>query len=358
MNRLKLAVIGTGALGRHHARILSNMTDVELVAAVDPHEANGRAVADACGTTWLADYRSLWGRIDAAVIVVPTSLHLAVAKDFLARKIPLLVEKPLASTVAEGRQLVDLAREHCAVLQVGHVERFNPAIQTAWQNVDAPRYIRAERLSPYSFRSIDIGVTHDLMIHDLDLLLSRVSAPLRTLEAWGVCLMGGREDIVQARLVFENGCIADLSASRVHPEARRAFHVWSADGCVSADLNAKKVTRYAVTPALRYGRSPVELARQPGADIAALKQQVFEKWIDVAELDVPEQDALTAELTHFLSCVRTGEAPLVDGEQGLQALELAEKIVASVDAHQWDGTTEGRTGPHLLPFATPNRRAA
>ncbi|MEX1228854.1 MAG: Gfo/Idh/MocA family oxidoreductase [Planctomycetaceae bacterium] len=358
MSRLRLAVIGTGALGRHHARILSNMPDVELVAAVDPNETNGRAVADACHTQWLPEYGSLWGRIDAAVVVVPTSLHLAVARDFISRGISLLVEKPLAGTALQGRELVDLSRRHHTILQVGHVERFNPAIQTVWKNVDAPRYIRAERLSPYSFRSIDIGVTHDLMIHDLDLLLSQVSAPLRKIEAWGICLMGGREDVVQARLVFENGCIADLSASRVHPEARRAFHVWSAQGCISADLNSKKVTRYAVTPSLMYGRSPVEQARDAGADISLLKQQVFDKWIEVTELDVPEQDALTAELSHFLKCVRTGETPLVDGEQGLRALELAEQIVAAVDAHQWDGDSQGRVGPHLLPFELPERRAA
>ena len=358
MNRLRLAVIGTGALGRHHARILSNMSDVELVAAVDPNEANGRAVADACGTTWLADYSSLWGRIDAAVVVVPTTLHLAVARDFISRGIPLLVEKPLAATVEQGRELVELSRRHNTILQVGHVERFNPAIQTAWRNVDAPRYIRAERLSPYSFRSIDIGVTHDLMIHDLDLLLSQVTAPLRKLEAWGICLMGGREDIVQARLFFENGCIADLSASRVHPEARRAFHIWSAQSCISADLNAKKVTRYAVTPSLMYGQSPVEQARTAGADISQLKQQVFDKWINVTELEVQDHDALTAELSHFLHCVRTSESPLVDGEQGLRALELAEQIVAAVEVHQWDGDSRGRIGPHLLPFEMPTRRAA
>ncbi|MFN0197576.1 MAG: Gfo/Idh/MocA family oxidoreductase [Planctomycetaceae bacterium] len=358
MNRLKLAVIGTGALGRHHARILSHMPDVELVAAVEPNPEIGKPVAEACRTEWLPDYNSIFERIDAAVVVVPTALHLRVAREFLSRGVHLLVEKPLASTVEQGRELVELAREHNAVLQVGHVERFNPALQVAWDHIDDPKYIRAERLSPYSFRSTDIGVTHDLMIHDLDLILSRVHSPIRRVDAFGVCLMGGREDLVQARLTFENGCVADLTASRVHPEAKRALHAWSANGCVSVDLTTKRVTQYSISPQLRYGVSPLDQSRQPGVDLALLKQQVFGEWIDVAELEVPEQDALTAELSHFLDCVRRGTTPLVDGVAGLKALELAEQIVAEVGRHQWDGHATGAIGPHLLPFAKPKRHAA
>src|SRR5262245_44022029 len=208
---LRLAVIGVGALGRHHARILSKMDGVKLVAVADPRPQQAQAVAESCGCDWTTDYRTLFGRIDAASIVVPTSLHRTVAAELLQRTIPVLVEKPLAPTVEDGQILVRLAAEHRVPLQVGHIERFNPAFQQLASACGSPRYIRAERFSPYAFRSMDIGAVLDLMIHDIDLTLSLVRSPLVDIQAFGLCLVGGHEDCVQARLTFANGCIADLT---------------------------------------------------------------------------------------------------------------------------------------------------
>jgi len=345
MKKLRMAVVGVGALGRHHARILSELESVDLVAVADTRPEIGRDIAERCRTRWVADYHDILGEVDAVSIVVPTCEHLSVAADFLQRGLPVLLEKPLALNVEQGRILVKLAESRQTILQVGHIERFNAATQAAWPLVHAPKYIRAERWSSYPFRSMDIGVVHDLMIHDIDLVLQMVNAPLRRVEAFGIGIMGAHEDAVQARLFFENGCIADLSASRINPSPRRAMQVWSADGCVSIDFSNGEVIAYNHSDLLRYGTSPVERARQPGADIEQLKRDVFGTFIKLHRPVVEPQDALTAELRSFIDCVVEKKTPLVDGAQALQAMMVAGEVLDSVAAHQWDGHAAGAIGP-------------
>ncbi|MBW3540497.1 MAG: Gfo/Idh/MocA family oxidoreductase [Planctomycetes bacterium] len=223
MSSIRVGVVGVGALGRHHARILAGLEGVELVAVADSREDVGRRVAADCGTRWVSDYRELIGEIDACSIAVPTRAHFAVAAEFLRRGVPAMVEKPLAADLEEAQWLVRLAEGTGSVLQVGHVERFNPAFETAAALCGTPKYIRAERVSPYAFRSTDIGAVHDLMIHDLDLILSLVESPLERVEAFGISVLGGHEDCAQARLVFADGCIADVTANRVCPSAKRTM---------------------------------------------------------------------------------------------------------------------------------------
>jgi predicted dehydrogenase len=358
MSSLRVGVVGVGALGRHHARILSEMPDVKLTAVADSHVQRGQEVAAKCRTRWVADYRDLLTEVDAASVVVPTLAHLPVAAEFLRRGVPVLVEKPLADTLSAARELVSLAERHDAILQVGHIERFNPAWQAALPWLAAPKYVRAERLSPFTFRSTDIGVVLDLMIHDLDLVLSIVRSPLHSVEAFGVALMGPHEDMVQARLRFQNGCIADLTASRLHPQARRSMQVWSRSGCVSVDLHQRTVARFSPAAALRHGESPIARAQRPGADLEALKNSVFGQWIETADAAVPHQDALTAELTSFLDCVRQQRRPIVDGETALSALVAADRVLQQVDAHPWDGHPGGAIGPHVVGApAQPLRKA-
>ncbi len=344
MTRLRVAVIGVGALGRHHARILSQLPDVELVGVADPNSESGRTVAESAGTKWFSDHRSLLDAVEAVTIAVPTCFHLRVAADFLQCGIPTLVEKPLAADLCEAVQLVKLAEQSGATLQVGHVERFNPAFQTAARLCDQPKYIRCERLSPFSFRSTDIGVVHDLMIHDLDLVLSLVGSPVARVEAFGFALMGDHEDAVQARLTFENGCVADLSASRLHPTARRDATIWTTGSCLSIDFASREVTAYAPSPRLLFGMSPVETARQPGADLARLRQDVFGSMIEVRKAPVPTQDPLTMELQEFLACVRSGSTPTVTGAIALEALQVADRVLQSVAAQR---TSRGKI--HLVP---------
>lgn len=349
MSRVRMAVIGVGALGRHHARILKSMKRVELVAVVDQHEERGREAAAKHATRWVADYRDLYDEVDAVSIVVPTVAHGDVAGDFLKQGIPVFVEKPLADTVATAKRLVNLAEQQGVALQVGHVERFNPAWEAARPYCLTPKYIRAERFSPFTFRSTDIGVVLDMMVHDIDLISSLVGCPVRDVQAFGVTLMGPYEDAVQARLVFENGCVADLSASRVNPEVKRTMQVWSHQGCVTIDMQQRTVSRMAPSASLLTGPSPVQLAQQPGADLESLKARVFGEFLQTESIEVRPGDALIAELASFANCVRTKLRPHVDGQQALQAIQIADAINRRVAAHQWDGHGQGNIGPQRRP---------
>ncbi|HWL10470.1 MAG TPA: Gfo/Idh/MocA family oxidoreductase [Planctomicrobium sp.] len=347
-DRIRVAVVGVGALGRHHARILSQMPEAELVAVSDANEQQGLSVAESCGCDWTGDYRSLFSKVDAVSIVVPTFLHREIAGEFLSRGIPVLVEKPLTANVADGAELVQMAKEKNIPLQVGHIERFNPAFQAAADRIRNPKYLRCERVSPYAFRSMDIGAVHDLMIHDIELTLALVGEMPSQVEAFGVSLVGGQEDTVQARLKFPGGCIADITANRVAPGFTRSLQCWSETGCVVADLNARSVTSFSPGDAMRNGELPFELVQQRKADAATLKPEIFTRFIQQEQFNCSDADALTAELRSFLSCLRTGQTPLVSGQQGLAALQVAEAILESVQQHAWDGTDAGRCGPNAL----------
>lgn len=348
MTSLRYMVVGVGALGRHHARIAQQLDGVDLVAVADPNEQQGRAVADERGTRWVADYRELLEEVDAVSIVVPTFLHRHVATTCLAAGVPSLVEKPLAGTVRDGRVIADTAAAHHVLLQVGHIERFNPAFREAQSRTTEPKYIRAERFSPYAFRSTDIGAVHDLMIHDIDLVLTLARSTVCRVEAFGICVLGGHEDTVNARLTFASGCVADLTANRVSPRFRRHLHIWSQSGCLDADLQTRELTHYRPSDRLLDGELPCELSRQPGADIAALKDAVFGEYIEVETPLLPEVDQLTAEISSFVTAIRSGAAPAVDGAAGLAALDVADRVVAAVAKHQWSATPEGLCGPHVL----------
>jgi len=359
MSEFHIAVIGVGALGRHHARILSEMPGVHLVAVVDPNPQNGKKVAEAHGARWLPDYHLLLDEncpLDGVCVAVPTSHHCAIASEFLRRRIPTFIEKPIAANVEQAELLTALAERHHAVLQVGHVERFNPAMTAGRPYCDSPTYIHAERLSPFSYRSTDIGVIHDLMIHDIDLVLSLVDSDVVHVEALGIGLMGTLEDSVRARLQFANGCIADLVANRVNPQAKRAMDVWSGSRRTLIDFGSREVIHYRPSETLLFGTPPVERAAQPGADIEQLKRDVFGTFLEVTEPEVKSDDALTAELAHFIEAVLTESRPECDGVQALNAMKVAEQIQQKVNSHQWDGHSQGKVGPHFR-LAAERKRA-
>lgn len=359
MKRWNLAVVGVGALGKHHARILAGFDTVQLTAVAEPNTTLGRQVAEQHRTRWVADYRDVLGEIDAAVIAAPTAVHRLIATDFLRRGIPVFIEKPIALNLAETESLIALARTHQTWLQVGHVERFNPAFAAALPLLREPRYLRAERYSPYAFRSMDIGVIHDVMIHDLDLALACVRSPVQKVEAFGVSILGGHEDCAQARLWFENGCIADLSANRVSPNTQRTWQAWSANGCVQLDLANRTVTAFERSDLLKSGPSLQARAREPGVDVNQLKAEVFGKYVTVSQPEVVAGDALTAELAAFVDSLQTGKAPLVGAEQALQVMSLAEQIHSAVQQHSWNGAaSSGPVGPFLTPAAPTTLRLA
>jgi predicted dehydrogenase len=337
-----MAVIGTGALGRHHARILSQMAGVDLVAVADANAAAAAKVAEDCGTRATSDFRELLSEVQAVVVAVPTFAHRTVAADFLSAGVNVLVEKPIGSTVEEARELVEIARECGRVLAVGHVERFNPALAVARTFITTPKYLRIERLAPFSFRSTDIGAVHDLMIHDIDLALSLVAVPVADVQAFGTSILTDREDCVQARLTFANGTVADLTANRVSPIVSRKLQAWTAEGCTQVDLASREVVQYSRGARLRYGKSPLDRAREPGADIEQLKQEIFGSYIELKKPAVAACDQLTEELRSFADCVRTGKRPVVDGDAALAAMEIASQVLERVAAAPWNFANMGK----------------
>ncbi len=347
MKRLRMAVVGVGHLGKEHARILAGLPDVDLVGVADVNTEQAQNVARRLGTQAYSDYWPLLNLVDAASIVVPTSLHAPVAREFLRRGIPLLVEKPLARSVAEAEELVSLADRAGAALQVGHIERFNPAYEELRRRPLQPHFIRAQRLGPFTGRSTDIGVIFDLMIHDLDLLLDLVGAPVRSVAALGLSVFGGHEDVANARLEFSNGCIAEVTASRASPVAVRQMQVWAGEGYADLDLAQRRLTLVQPTEHVRqHGLDPTRL---DAASRARLREELFGRHLELCSIDGKARDQLTAELEHFVQCVQTGATPRVSGSDGCAAVAVAEKILTQVRAHCWDGTLAGPRGPHQVP---------
>jgi predicted dehydrogenase len=347
MKRLRMAVIGVGHLGKEHARILAGLPQVQLVGVADVNLEQAQNVARRLGTQAFSDYWPLLNLVDAASIVVPTSLHAPVAREFLRRGIPLLIEKPLVASVAEADELVDLAERNGAVLQVGHIERFNPAYQELRRRPLQPHFIRAQRMGPFTGRSTDIGVVFDLMIHDLDLLLDLVGAPVRSVSALGLSVFGGQEDVANARLEFVNGCVAEVTASRASPVATRQMQVWSAEGYAEVDLGQRRLTL--VQPSAHVRAHGLDPARLDPASRARLREELFGRHLEMCTLEGKAQDQLTAELEHFVACVHSGETPLVSGTDARAAVAVAESILKEVRGHRWDGTQAGPHGPLELP---------
>ena len=347
MNPLRVAVVGVGHLGRIHTRILAGLPQFDLVGVVDPVPENlARASAD-FGVPGFRRANELPAAIDAAVIATPTRFHHQVAGELLAQRVHLLVEKPLASTYGQTCELVELAFRQGVMLQVGHVERFNPAFTAARPHLTSPKYISATRRSGYSFRSTDVGVVLDLMIHDIDLVLSLVRSPLRQVEAFGLALFGQHEDVASARLSFENGCVVDLNASRISRAPARSMEVWSARGMASLDFSAR--TAALVRPSDTVLRRDLDVERLTAPERDALKDTLLAEHLPSEQLTVEPCNAITAELADFAVSVQTGRPPQVAGEAGRDAVDVAERILAKIARHAWDGTPDGRVGPQGLP---------
>jgi predicted dehydrogenase len=356
MSRLRVGVVGVGHLGKEHARILAGMSGVDLVGVADHNAAQAQAVAQRCRTRPFETHEALLPLIDAAVIAVPTTQHYTVARDFLDRGVPVLVEKPFTIAVGEADELIGLAERRGVLVQVGHVERFNPAFEELARRQMRPRYVRAERCGGFSGRSTDVGAVLDLMVHDLDLILALAQAPVTSVEAFGAALLGGHEDMAQARLRFADGCVADLSASRTHPTPLRRLQVWSAAGYAGADLAARRLTLMQPAAHLRDGR--IDSRRLDAATLATLKAELFGRHVQALELDCAageRADQLTRELEELVRCVKTGARPRVDGRAGRDAVALAAAVLDALRAHRWQDDA-APVGPLFTP--APEQRAA
>jgi predicted dehydrogenase len=320
---LRVAVIGVGHLGKHHARILSSLPGVELVAVVDTNRARAEEIAAATNTQPAFDARDVAGRVDAVTIAAPTDIHRSLALPFLRAGVGVLVEKPMASSLDEADEMIADAADGAATLAVGHTERFNPALAAARPFLTDPRFIEVHRLGTFPERSLDIDVVFDLMIHDLDVVLSLVNSDVESLEAVGVPVVTNRVDIANARLRFANGCIANLTASRISRDRVRKIRFFQAKAYLSIDYSAQKVDVWRLVQGA--GPAPFDGAQGRPFDAAQGRPS-----IEGGEIAVTNEEPLIRELTDFVDAVVSRRAPVVTGEAGRRALGVAQTITDKI----------------------------
>jgi predicted dehydrogenase len=308
---LRIAVIGVGHLGKHHARILASLPGAELVAVVDTNRARADEIAAAHGTQPAYDARDLIGRVDAVTVAVPTERHLEIALPFLESRVPVLVEKPMARSLAEADEMIAAAAKAGVALAVGQTERFNPAVTAARPLLVDPRFIEVHRLGTFPERSLDIDVVFDLMIHDLDVVLSIVRSEVESIEAVGVPVLTPRVDIANARVRFANGCIANLTASRISRDRVRKIRFFQPASYLSIDYAAQKVEAWRLEKSK--GSAPMPS-------------------IEGGDLIVRNEEPLKLELADFVDAVVSRRAPTVTGEQGRRALAVAQAITDKMSA--------------------------
>ena len=347
MTKLRVAVVGAGHLGRIHTRIARGLDEIELVAVADPVETTRRSVGDEFGVRTVADYRELVGEIDAAIVAAPTALHHVIGLNLLSGGVALLMEKPIAPTSAEADELVALARRQSLVLQVGQVERFNPALTSVAADVRDPKFITATRTSGYTFRSTDIGVVLDMMIHDLDIVLSLAKSPVEAVDAFGVSVLGGHEDLATARLTFASGCVAQLSASRVSFQQQRTMSIFTSRACTSINFASQEAT--VVHPRDDVLRREFGVEKLSAAERTYCREHLFDELLIRTEHKPAAVNAIEEEQRDFVRAIRDGVAPRVDGTAGRNAVALAEMILERIEEHAWDGKSGGRQGPFAMP---------
>jgi len=311
LRRLNVAVVGGGRMGQFHLKHLSKNPSVHLIGIVDKDAAQRASLASKYKTTHFSTPDALIGQIDAAIIATPTSTHGAIGGPLLSAGISCLIEKPLASTIDVAETLIRAAQSSGAILQVGHIERFNPAVMEAAKHIQRPQFIEVNRLGPYDPRVSDVGVILDLMIHDLDIVLFLVGEPVVRVEAFGAKVLSNHEDIAKVRLHFSGGCIADLSASRISIKKYRKIRIFQKNAYLTLDYAA------------------------PQLQIYQKKSDVVKNLSDIRILRprLGKNDPLAMEQDHFLECVREGKTPLVSGKHGRDAIELAHEVLSKLIIH-------------------------
>lgn len=306
---LSTAVIGVGYLGRFHAEKYAKLEDSHLVAVTDIDARTAENVAGPLNTEALTDYRDLFGRVEAVSIVTPTRTHAAIAREFLERGVHVLVEKPITTTVEEADALIALAREHGCILQVGHLERFNPAMLALDEVLGEARFIETTRLAPFKLRATDVNVILDLMIHDIDIVLNMVKAEPADITANGASVLSDSTDIANARLTFDNGCVANVTASRVSLKSERKMRIFQHNAYISVDFQNRILSQHHKSGTVN----------EDGVPNIESRENTFE-----------ESDALYSEIRSFIETIRTGGTPLVTGEDGRRALQTALKITEAL----------------------------
>ncbi len=311
---IRVGVIGVGYLGQHHARIYAEMPGIELVGIADLDRDRADEIAKKFGTVSHLDYRELIANVDAVSIVSPTVTHYEIAQEFLKKGMDVLVEKPITVTVPQAEELVRIAGESGRILQVGHIERFNGAVRELARLVENPGFIEVHRLGSFVGRATDVNVILDLMIHDIDIILSLVHSPVREIRAKGVPVITTNVDIANARLEFENGCVANVTASRVSTHPQRKMRFFQPDTYISLDFQEQKVACYR-----RIGDHQGFLEGNP--------PKIVEE-----KISIPKEEPLKVELSSFIDVIRKRSQPVVSGKEGLKALKVATDILREIQA--------------------------
>ncbi len=349
MSRLRVAVIGAGHLGKIHARLISSINSVQLVAIADPSDVALDNVSESvpADVARVPDYRKLVGQIDAAIIATPTRFHFAIAADLLQSGIHLLIEKPMTDSVTDAQAIVEMADRYNCVVAVGHCEQFNASIQTAIKQIGTPKFIQASRLSGYTFRSTDIGVVHDLMIHDIDLVNSIFPGRVVDSRAAGISVFGNHEDIAQARIQFSCGGIANLTASRCSFTPERSFQIFGSEGFAQVNLATNQFHVVRVPSWIRKREHDFESTTAAGKEF--IKEKLFTKILPKQQQDVEPVNAILCEQQDWLSAIRFGALPRVPAEQGRQAVVIAQAVLDSIEAHCWADNDASMSGPLATP---------
>ncbi len=309
---IRTAVIGVGYLGKFHAQKYADLANSELVAVCDTNLATAKLLADELNTTATDNIAELLPQIDALSIVVPTQKHYDIAKQCLAQGKHVLLEKPMTTTVAEAQDLVDIARQNQCILQIGHLERFNPAILALENILHTPLFIESHRVAPFNPRGADVNVILDLMIHDIDIILDIVGADVSHIDTQGVAVLSKDIDIANARIKFTNGCVANVTASRAGMKSERKMRLFQHDAYISVDFQNKKLGVHKKGDGEQF----------PGVANISSEEQVFD-----------HGDALKTEIVSFLDCIQSKTSPKVNGEAGMRALATAIEITRLLNSH-------------------------
>lgn len=309
--KLRVGVVGTGYLGKFHAEKYARMNDVELVGVVDIDTSLARQVADRYATRAYTSHLDILEHVDAVSIVVPTPSHFAVSKDFLARDIDVLIEKPMTTTMQEADELIEFAESRNLIIQIGHLERFNPAVLALDDIVNKPMFIESHRLSIYKERATDVSVVLDLMIHDIDIISNFVRSDIKTIHAAGIPVSSEHVDIANARLEFDNGCVANVTASRISTKNERKIRLFQRDAYISVDFANHEITIIRQNDKLKNGLIP---------------------GMDINQLCFTRSDALEDELKAFVRSVKRRETPAVNGQVGREALKIALGVMEQINS--------------------------
>jgi len=334
VGKIRTAVVGAGKMGAIHAKVYSQLKGCELVAVVDVDEDKAAALAGQYGCQAICDHTKLLGMVDAVTISAPTVCHLELARTFIENNIPVMIEKPLAVSAAQCREIVELAKKHNTVVAVGHSERCNPVVQAMKRLNIEPKFIESNRISPYPFRSTDIGVVLDVMIHDIDIILSLAASKIKKVDAAGVNVIADCEDICNARIVFENGCIANITASRLALKTERKVRVFSRQAYLSLNYLNKEGIIIQAGPNVDILKW---IKQHQAAGDFDFGQVNWPDLLHIEQLDIQDAEPLRLEQEAFLKAIADKDSrPEVTAEEGLAAVDCAERILASIKEHSWD----------------------